>query len=49
MVNATSDPEVLEEVWFVLAKGIGSSTNSTVRITMQYLARSLLFDLFLSP
>ena len=35
MVNATSDPEVLEEVWFVLAKGIGSSTNSTVRITMQ--------------
>ncbi|KAK8789807.1 hypothetical protein WA158_006587 [Blastocystis sp. Blastoise] len=35
MVNSTNDPEILEEVWFVLAKGIGNSVNSCVRTTMQ--------------
>ena len=37
MVLSTSDPDALDEVWFVLSKALGSSNNSDIRQSLKYL------------
>lgn len=36
MVLSCSDPDALEEVWFVLAKAMGSSKNDEIRSALKY-------------
>ena len=36
MVLSTSDPDALDEVWFVLSKALGSSNNSDIRQSLKY-------------
>ena len=36
MVLSTSDPDALEEVWFVLSKAMGSSNNAEIRRALKY-------------
>ena len=37
MVLSTSDPDALDEVWFVFSKAMGSSNNSDIRQALKYL------------
>ena len=36
MVLSTNDPDALEEVWFVLSKAMGSSSNDEIRNALKY-------------
>ncbi len=36
MVLSTNDPDALEEVWFVLSKAMGSSSNDEIRTALKY-------------
>lgn len=40
MVLSTNDPDALEEVWFVLSKAMGSSSNDEIRTALKYGASS---------
>ena len=44
MVLSTNDPDALDEVWFVLAKAMGSSNNSEIRTALKWVVAGWLYS-----